>query len=270
MSKLIKVTQECLDAIRKDFEDALSSGKFSDGKVTFTKTIGNVNRKATVFFTEVAWLKMQTLISEFDKEVAWHGIAKRGEDPEKDEYIISDILVYPQEVTGATVTTDQQKYQMWLMGHEDDVFNNIRFQGHSHVNMGTTPSGVDAKSKETLLSCIREGQFYIFMIWNKSLDYSVEIYDATGDYLIYEKCDVDIEIEGIGDMKKYLSEADAKIKRTYTTYTYKPAGTYNYEYKPSQPVKPKQTTYYGGYWDDYEDDYSYYSGYYKTHLYSGT
>ena len=24
------------------------------------------------------------------------------------------------------------------------------------------------------------------------------------------------------------------------------------------------------YWDDYEDDYSYYSGYYKSHLYSGT
>lgn len=58
MSKLIKVTPEYLDEVRKDFEEALSSGKFSDGKITFTKTIGNINRKAKVIFTREAWNKM--------------------------------------------------------------------------------------------------------------------------------------------------------------------------------------------------------------------
>ena len=222
--------------------------------------------RAKLVFKPEAFAKMQLLIMKCSGEVGWHGLVERNENT----FTVTDILVYPQQVTGATITTDQPEYEKWNMEVPLEQFTKMRFHGHSHVNMGTTPSGVDAKSKETILSCIREGQFYIFMIWNKSLDYSVEIYDATGDYLVYEKCDVDIEIEGVGDMKKYLSEADAKIKRTYTTYTYKPAGTYNYEYKPSQPVKPKQTTYYGGYWDDYEDDYSYYSGYYKSHLYSGT
>ena len=144
MAKIIKLTQECIDEVRRDFESALQNIKLSDGKINFCKSFGNINRRATVYFTEIAWEKMQTLIREFDKEVAWHGIAFRGDDPEKDEYTISDILVYPQEVTSATVTTDQNKYQTWLMDHEDDVFNNIRMQGHSHVNMSTSPSVVDA------------------------------------------------------------------------------------------------------------------------------
>ncbi|MGN0578988.1 MAG: hypothetical protein ACI4J4_10240 [Ruminiclostridium sp.] len=225
--------------------------------------------RAKLIFKPEAFAKMQLLIMKCSGEVGWHGLVERNENT----FTVTDILVYPQQVTGFTITTDQPEYEKWNMEIPLEQFSKMRFHGHSHVNMETTPSGVDVKSKETVLSCIREGQFYIFMIWNKSLDYSVEIYDATGDYLVYEKCDVDIEIEGIGDMKKYLDDSIAKIKRiypTYPTYTPKPASSYNYEYKPAQTTKPKQTTYYGGYWDDYEDDYSYYSGYYKSHLHSGT
>lgn len=212
MSKLIKVTQECIDEIRKDFEEALSSGKFSDGKVTFTKTFGSINRKATVYFTEIAWLKMQTLVREFDKEVAWHGVATRGDDPEKDEYIISDILVYPQEVTGATVTTDQQKYQMWLMSQEDEVFNNIRFQGHSHVNMGVTPSGVDTTLYDGILEQLEDDMFYIFMIWNKRKEKTVKIYDMKKNVL-FETADVTVEIlEDDSGIEKWLKEAKELVK----------------------------------------------------------
>lgn len=177
MSKNIKITDESLNEVRKAFEEALSTGKFSDGKITFTKTLGIVNRKATIFFTELAWLKMQTLIREFDKEVAWHGIAKRGEDASKDEYYITDILVYPQEVTGATVSTDQEKYQMWLMSHDDEVFNNIRMQGHSHVNMDVTPSSVDTSLYDRILEQLDDDMFYIFMIWNKRKEKTIKIYD---------------------------------------------------------------------------------------------
>lgn len=228
MSKLIKVTQECLDEIRRDFEEALSSGKFSDGKVTFTKTIGALDRKATVYFTELAWLKMQTLVREFDKEVAWHGIAKRCDDPEKDEYIISDILVYPQEVTGATVTTDQQKYQMWLMGHEDDVFNNIRFQGHSHVNMQTSPSAVDTTLYNGILEQLTDDMFYIFMIWNKRKEKTVKIYDMAKNVL-FETADVSIEVinDGTG-IEKWL--ADAKEMVVDKPYTYTQPSSYGGSY----------------------------------------
>ena len=96
MSKIIKLTDENLDEIRRDFETALHGLKLSDGKINFTKSFGNIDRKAKLYFTEVAYLKMLTLVREFDKEVAWHGIAHRKDD-EADAYVISDILVYPQK-----------------------------------------------------------------------------------------------------------------------------------------------------------------------------
>lgn len=220
MSKLIKMTPELLEQCKEEFAVALSTGKFADGKVNFTKTLGSVDRKATVFFSELAWLKMQTLIREFDKEVAWHGVAFRGEDETKDEYYITDILVYPQEVTGATVTTDQEKYQMWLMEHDDDVFNNIRFQGHSHVNMAVSPSGVDLSLYERLLDQLDDSMFYIFMIWNKRKDKHVKIYDLKKNVL-FETTDVTVEVmeDGTG-IEQFLKDAKEMVKSKPVTPTY--------------------------------------------------
>lgn len=212
MAKIIKITPECMDEIRKDFEDALSSAKLSDGKINFTKSFGNIKRDATVYFTELAWLKMQTLIREFDKEVAWHGLAYRGNDSEKDEYFIRDILVYPQEVAAATVNTDQEKYQMWLMNHEDDVFNNIRMQGHSHVNMGVTPSSVDTSLYDRILEQLDDTMFYIFLIYNKRGEKTYKIYDLAKNVL-FETSDITVKIldDGTG-IEKFLQEAKTMVK----------------------------------------------------------
>lgn len=243
MSKNIKITDESLNEVRKAFEEALSTGKFSDGKITFTKTLGIVNRKATVFFTELAWLKMQTLIREFDKEVAWHGIAKRGEDASKDEYYITDILVYPQEVTGATVSTDQEKYQMWLMNHDDEVFNNIRMQGHSHVNMGVTPSSVDTSLYDRILEQLDDDMFYIFMIWNKSKKKTIKIYDLAKN-ILFDTSDVTVEVldDGTG-IEKFLKDAKDAVKDKPTT----PTSTYQSPYRGSYG--------YGGYYGGYGSSY---------------
>ena len=62
MAKIIKLTPEYLEEVRQDFEAALAGMKLSDGKINFTKTFGTINRKATVFFTEIAWQKMQALL----------------------------------------------------------------------------------------------------------------------------------------------------------------------------------------------------------------
>lgn len=249
MSKNIKITDESLNEVRKAFEEALSTGKFSDGKITFTKTLGIVNRKATIFFTELAWLKMQTLIREFDKEVAWHGIAKRGEDASKDEYYITDILVYPQEVTGATVSTDQEKYQMWLMSHDDEVFNNIRMQGHSHVNMDVTPSSVDTSLYDRILEQLDDDMFYIFMIWNKRKEKTIKIYDLAKN-IFFDTSDVTVEVleDGTG-IEKFLNDAKDAVKDKPTT----PTSTYGYggygssyggsaeEKEPKKTESPKET-----------------------------
>lgn len=227
MSKLIKLTSEHLEQCRREFDDALLNYKISDGKINFTKTFGAIDRKAVVKFTEIAWLKMQTLVRGCDKEVAWHGVAMRGEDETKDEYIITDILVYPQEVTGATVNTDQEKYQTWLMNHEDDVFNNIRMQGHSHVNMGTTPSSVDLSLYERLLDQLDDDMFYIFMIYNKRFEKHIKIYDMKKNVL-FETADVSVQIlDGFYDLQKFMDESKEMIKDRVTIQSYPSYGSGN-------------------------------------------
>ena len=245
MAKLIKLTPDVIESMRQDFEKALNSVKLTDGKFTFSKSFGNVQRKATAYYTEIAWLKMQTLIREFDKEVAWHGVAFRGDDPEKDEYIIKDILVYPQEVTGATVTTDQEKYQTWLMSHDDDVFNNIRMQGHSHVNMAVSPSSVDTALYEKLLYQLDDTMFYIFLIYNKKGEKTYLIYDMAKNVL-FETADVTVGIldDGSG-LSKFLQDAKEKvIARTYTqasTSATQPKSPGYYGYGSSYYSGAKQT-----------------------------
>lgn len=218
MAKIIKLTPEYKDQIMKEFGEALSNAKFSDGKLSYTKIFNSVQRKATVYFTELAWLKMQTLVREFDKEIAWHGVAYRGDDPEKDEYTITDILVYPQEVTGSTVTTDQSKYQMWLYSHDDDVFNNIRMQGHSHVNFSTSPSGVDTSLYESILDQLDDSMFYIFLIYNKKGDKTYLIYDMAKN-ILFETADVTVKVidDGTG-MCAFLEDAKSKVT-THVTQT---------------------------------------------------
>lgn len=231
MAKIIQLTPEIIEELRQDFEQSIDKLKIADGKFSFTKNFGDLNRHATLWFTDIAWQKMQTLIREFDKEVAWHGIAFRGDDPEKDEYTVEDILVYPQEVTGTTVTTDQEKYQMWLMEQEDDVFNNIRMQGHSHVNMGTSPSSVDNSLYERILDLLDDDMFYIFLIWNKRGEKYIRIYDMR-ENVLFETKDVSVKVQGGDGLGHFLDDAKSKVvTRSYMPQT---MGGYSVYGLPSQ------------------------------------
>lgn len=231
MSKIIKVTDQQIDEIRKDFNAALEKADLSDGKINFTKTFGSITRKARVLFTSTAWMKMQALISEFNKEVAWHGIASRGEDGSKDEYYISDILVYPQEVTSATVNTDQEKYQMWLMSQDDNVFNSIRMQGHSHVSMGTTPSSVDISHQEKIVQQAGDDDFYIFMIWNKKNEKTIKIYDFAKN-ILFETSDITVDVINSDAIEAFLKDAKEMVKdKVYAPVQYKGYyGSYGSQY----------------------------------------
>lgn len=219
MSKPIKLSEQFLNECRADFEKALQLTKLTDGKLSFTKSFSSGKEEATVWFTPVAWAKMVMLIKEFDKEVAWHGVAFRSDNAEANEYIIKDILVYPQEVTQATVEMDTEKYSQWLIDNIDDErFNDIRMQGHSHVNMGVTPSSVDSIHQEEILNMLGDDDFYIFMIWNKSFASFSKIYDMRKN-ILFENSDVTVKILGESeDLDEFIKTAKDMVKSKITTY----------------------------------------------------
>ena len=96
----------------------------------------------TVYITAEAFIKMRTLVDNTDTEIGWYGVVKKYPGLQE-TYVIEDIIVYPQRVTGATCEQDDNKMFEFEMSLTDEQVNNKRFQGHSHVNMGITPSGDD-------------------------------------------------------------------------------------------------------------------------------
>lgn len=133
---------------------------------------------------------MTNLMMTTATEIGWHGTIIR----EDSVYTVTDIFMYPQIVTAATVETDEADYVKWCMELPDDVINSLRFHGHSHVNMAVNPSGIDNTFYGKLLQQIPEDDFYIFMIRNKLGSVNVWLYDLATNCL-YDSADIDIEVE---------------------------------------------------------------------------
>lgn len=228
MSKPIKLTDELRQQAIAEFSKTLASTKMSDGKISYNKnfTYGEED-KATILFTPIAYTKMVSLIMNFDSEIAWHGVGRRIEGA---KFLISDILVYPQTVSGTDVQMDTEAYAKWIQANdEDERFNHIIMQGHSHVLMSTSPSSTDLMHQENILSMLSDDMYYIFLIWNKKLEHTTKIYDLQNNTL-YENKDITYGIadENV-DLDKFVDGAREQVKkRTYAATTTAPAQSGNY------------------------------------------
>jgi len=212
VAKQIKPTEAAIDAALAKAREQLLAGKSADGKLKVEVKLPASEKRVRIQFTPVAYAKMLALIHGFATEVAWHGLVTKVNDG---LFRITDILVYPQTVTGATVRTDEQEYTKWLLDHDDETFNALRMQSHSHVNMRTSPSGTDVNDQGIILDQMGSGcKFYIFMIWNKKLERSVWVYDLEAN-LLYETEDVDVSIgQEDTNLETFLTGAKELVKTT--------------------------------------------------------
>lgn len=227
MSKIVRITPEYIEQCKEQFAQVLQNAKLADGKINFTKTFSTDSQQKTVlYFSPEAWVKMFMLLSQFDKEVAWHGVAERLGD----NYMITDIVVYPQTVTGTTVDMDTEKYAQWLMDNaEDERFYNIHMQGHSHVRMQPNPSAVDLAHQEEILAQLDDDNFYIFMIYNKELKRNIKIYDMRKN-ILYEDADIETLIDtGTVSFEQFMKESkEMVVERSYAGKSGTNYGGYNY------------------------------------------
>ena len=205
-----------LDATPEKYLDTIS---FKEKYALSPKDV----QKQIVYITSSAYLKMLTYVLSTDKELAWHGTVLADLEKYPDKYFITDVFLYPQTVTGATVTTDQTKYNEWTQELDDDTFNSMRFQGHSHVNMGTTPSAVDTTFYEDLVQNLHNGEFYIFMILNKRREMYFRIYN-TSNKIMYDKEDIEVIILD-SDNEDLIADAKASIKEFISEQPYRYMGT---------------------------------------------
>ena len=134
----------------------------------------------TIYISANAYVKMRMLVDQMSTEVGWYGTVTKCPGLQE-TYVIEDILVYPQTVTGATCEQDETKMFDFEMSLTTEQVNSKRFQGHSHVNMGVTPSGVDEQFYQDLLTQVND--YFIICITNKKNDYTVRFYDVENNIL---------------------------------------------------------------------------------------
>lgn len=240
MSRPITLTDEVIASLVEDFKKELATKRLFDGKLNYqAKLKGETEDKVNVIFSNLAFTKMLSLVMNFDDEVAWHGTVER----DGSNFYVKDIMVYPQEVTGATVNTDQGEYTEWLYTFDDETFNSIRFQGHSHVNMSVSPSSTDLTHQESILTQLLPNDFYIFLIMNKKMQMFVRVFDLATNTM-YEEGDINLYL---GNEQFDMSAFNAEAKKMVKKKTYS---------KKTESKKGKSTSYY--YYDNFVDMEDYY------------
>lgn len=163
-----------------------------------------------VFITSEAYIKMRTLVDKTSTELGWYGFVSKlpGLD---NVYVIEDIIVYPQKVTGATCEQDEDRMFEFEMSLTTEQVRARRFQGHSHVNMGVTPSGVDEAFYQDLLSQVRD--YYIIMVTNKRGDNHIRFYDMENN-IVYTELELKILLDNGTDVDKwYQEEVDNNLSK---------------------------------------------------------
>lgn len=220
------------------------NGKFDVPKFTFPED----DKKATLLFTTTAYLKMYGLVDAFDTEVQWHGTVKRLSDT---GFLIDDIVTFPHTATSATVDTDEEKYTEWLMSLDDALRCSLRLHGHSHVNMGITPSSVDDRYRINVLKGYGipqeyEDLFQVFLIANKRRELNIQIFDISNNSL-YDYKDNEIDVDVITETGTLLSDFVSETKKIVTV----PALV-----KHSKPEKQPRTYYPRS--EDYQSPKSFY------------
>lgn len=170
----------------------------------------------TVYITTQAYTKMRMLVDKTTTEIGWYGTVTKVPGL-TGVYVIEDIIVYPQKVTGATCEQLDNKMFEFEMSLTTDQVNHKRFHGHSHVNMGTTPSGVDEQFYHDILTQVTD--FFIVTVTNKRNEYTTRFYDMEHNILFTDVPISVIDDEGL-ELDSWYEESKKQLEEPIVVNKY--------------------------------------------------
>lgn len=170
----------------------------------------------TVYITTQAYTKMRMLVDKTTTEIGWYGTVTKVPGL-TGVYVIEDIIVYPQKVTGATCEQLDDKMFEFEMSLTTDQVNHKRFHGHSHVNMGTTPSGVDEQFYHDILTQVTD--FFIVTVTNKRNEYTTRFYDMEHNILFTDVPISVIDDEGL-ELDSWYEESKKQLEEPMVVNKY--------------------------------------------------
>ena len=194
-----------------------------------------------VYITAEAYVKLRKLVDATTTEIGWYGTVTKMPGFES-VFVIDDILVYPQTVTGATCVQDDDRVFEFELNLSTDQVNRKRFHGHSHVNMGVTPSGVDEQFYQDILTQVDD--YFIVMITNKSGAYYTRFYDMQNN-ILYTGIPVQVMLDNGIALEHWYDDATQNNIKEHT---------YTAPIKPSADKKNFQNSIFDNPYNDYEYD----------------
>ena len=207
-----------------------------------------------VYITAEAYVKLRKLVDATTTEIGWYGTVTKMPGFES-VFVIDDILVYPQTVTGATCVQDDDRVFEFELNLSTDQVNRKRFHGHSHVNMGVTPSGVDEQFYQDILTQVDD--YFIVMITNKSGAYYTRFYDMQNN-ILYTGIPVQVMLDNGIALEHWYDDATQNNIKEHT---------YTVPIKPGADKKNFQNSIFDNPYDDYDPYESYadrYARYYES------
>ena len=187
-----------------------------DTKIVFVG--GSLLNKIKV--TPLALAKMNDYIHLCPEEIGWLGLVTVNAT----EYVITDVILFKQEVTAATTEIDENSLaeivNEILVNNPGvaglNIVNSLRMWGHSHVYMGVTPSGQDDAQMNVFNT--NGVDYFIRAIGNKSgkLRFDIYYYEKGVAYMDVEwSVQSQIDTEMRANIK---AEIEEKVKkRVYTS-----------------------------------------------------
>lgn len=168
----------------------------------FTRKVRLTGGVPKVYIMPEALKDMYLLTKLVNTEISWMGTVSRIGD----DFLIEEIFLLTQQVSAATteiMTEGLGELATEIMTQHPDtgveMLNKLRLWGHSHVYMGTTPSGQDDKQMDEFEeSC---DDFFIRQIVNKKgrMEFQLYIYD------------LGIEIED-AEWEEWVEEDDSELE----------------------------------------------------------
>lgn len=131
-------------------------------------------------FLKAAIMKQEEYVEQSPKEVGWMGYAEKINNL---LYIVKDVFLLPQEVTGVKTDIDPEIWFKLDDELSEKKLKTVRFWGHSHVKMGVSASGTDAATMGTLSLGT---DWFIRAIANKMGEMSVSLFDYANDIAFHD------------------------------------------------------------------------------------
>lgn len=201
--------------------------------MTTTISILNGNQLPSAFITIEALARVHEIVRQSDKEVGWMGQMVQEVD---DKGMISLTLFNPyvprQEVSGATTDIDADDIAKYALSVDNPDL--IKWWGHSHVNMGVSPSGTDITTFNELVENDPDNPF-VMTIHNKSHVTHCNIYLGKGLYI--NDADLHIDWDDEEMVESVAKELKDNVRdKVYVTPKFNQA---NGNYSGKSPSKRK-------------------------------